>query len=100
VTDTASRILADVRELAPSIAARAAEIEAARRVPLDMVETLRSIGVFRMFAPRSHGGLELALPESLAIPDGARRRRWIGRLGGDDRQRVGGLPGDAAARDL
>src|SRR4029077_20344258 len=52
----AARLLADIRALAPSIAARAAEIEAARRIPLDLVETLRSIGVFRMFAPQSHGG--------------------------------------------
>src|SRR3981081_1300755 len=58
---TSSRLLADIRRMAPMIAARAAEIEAARRVPLDLVETLRSIGVFRMLAPKSHGGLELEL---------------------------------------
>jgi alkylation response protein AidB-like acyl-CoA dehydrogenase len=49
------------------IAARAAEIEAARRVPLDLVETLRSIGIFRMLAPKSHGGLELELWAVLKI---------------------------------
>jgi indole-3-acetate monooxygenase len=63
----AARLLADIRALAPSIAARAAEIEAARRIPLDLVETLRSIGVFRMFAPQSHGGLEFDLPTGLEI---------------------------------
>jgi alkylation response protein AidB-like acyl-CoA dehydrogenase len=62
-----ARLLADIRELAPGIAARSAEIEAARRMPLDLVETLRSIGVFRMFVPRSHGGLELDLPLALEI---------------------------------
>jgi hypothetical protein len=41
--ETSSRLLADIRRMAPMIAARAAEIEAARRVPLDLVETLRSI---------------------------------------------------------
>ncbi|WP_395674660.1 acyl-CoA dehydrogenase family protein [Inquilinus sp.] len=61
------RMLADIRGLAPDIAARAAEFEAARRIPLELVETLRSIGVFRIFAPRSHGGLELALPQAVEI---------------------------------
>src|SRR5258708_3860338 len=64
---TAQRLLADIRELAPDITARAAEIEAGRRIPLDLVETLRSIGVFRIFVPRSHGGLELDLPTALDI---------------------------------
>jgi alkylation response protein AidB-like acyl-CoA dehydrogenase len=36
-------------------------------VPADLIETLRSIGVFRMFVPRSHGGLELEIAESLEI---------------------------------
>jgi hypothetical protein len=64
---TVERLLADIRTLAPDIAARAAEIEAARRIPRDLVETLRSIGLFRMFVPRSHGGLELDLPLALEV---------------------------------
>lgn len=64
---TAKRLLADIRELAPDITARAAEIEAERRIPLDLVEALRSIGVFRMFVPQSHGGLEFDLPAGLEI---------------------------------
>jgi alkylation response protein AidB-like acyl-CoA dehydrogenase/mannose-6-phosphate isomerase-like protein (cupin superfamily) len=61
----AKRLLADIRELAPDITSHAAEIEAARRIPPDLVDALRSIGVFRMFMPRSHGGLELDLPAAL-----------------------------------
>jgi alkylation response protein AidB-like acyl-CoA dehydrogenase len=49
------------------IAMRAAEIEAARRIPLDLVEKLRSIGVFRILAPESHGGLELEFWAALKI---------------------------------
>ena len=64
---TAKRLLVDIRELAPDITARAAEIEAGRRIPPDLVDTLRSIGVFRLFVPRSHGGLELDLPTALEI---------------------------------
>jgi alkylation response protein AidB-like acyl-CoA dehydrogenase len=64
---TVARLLDDIRELAPAIEARAAEIEGARRIPLDLLKTLRSIGVFRMFVPRSHGGLELDFPVALEI---------------------------------
>ena len=64
---TAERLLAGIREMAPAISARAAEIEAGRRMPLDLVEALKAIGVFRIFVPRSHGGLELDLPAALEI---------------------------------
>jgi alkylation response protein AidB-like acyl-CoA dehydrogenase len=67
MANAARRLLAEIRELAPGIAARAAEIEDARRIPPDLVETLRSIGVFRMFVPQSHGGLELDLPAALEV---------------------------------
>jgi alkylation response protein AidB-like acyl-CoA dehydrogenase len=65
--ETAERLLTDVRALAPEITARAAEIEAGRRIPPDLVEALKSVGVFRMFVPRSHGGFELDLPDALEV---------------------------------
>jgi alkylation response protein AidB-like acyl-CoA dehydrogenase len=65
--DPSKTILAGIRQLAPEIAARAAEIEAARRVPPDLVQRLKAIGLFRMFVPKSHGGLELALPVGLPV---------------------------------
>ena len=67
MTDQNKAVLEGIRELTPHIIARAAEIEAARRIPLDIVQSLKSAGVFRMFVPRSHGGLELALPTGLEI---------------------------------
>lgn len=63
----AEGLLADIRELAPDITARTAEIEAGRRIPRDLVETLRSLGVFRMLVPQSHGGLEFDLPMALEV---------------------------------
>jgi indole-3-acetate monooxygenase len=60
-------LLADIRELAPQIFSRAAEIEAGRRIPPDLVEALRSIGVFRMFVPQSHGGLEVDQAEPAPV---------------------------------
>lgn len=62
---TNAHLLAGIRESASEITARAAEIEAARRLPTDLVERLRTIGMFRAFVPQSHGGLELPLPEGL-----------------------------------
>jgi alkylation response protein AidB-like acyl-CoA dehydrogenase len=76
MTQTAQRLLADIRELAPHAASRAAEIEAGRRIPPDLVEALRSIGVFRMFVPQTHGGLELDLPIVLEVIEA------LGRLDG------------------
>lgn len=51
-------MLADIGALIPAITARVAVIEAGRRILLDLVGALRSIGVFGMLVPRSHGGLE------------------------------------------
>jgi indole-3-acetate monooxygenase len=76
MTQTAQRLFADIRALAPHVASRAAEIEAERRIPPDLVEALRSIGVFRMFVPQSHGGLELDLPTALEVIEA------LGRLDG------------------
>ena len=56
-----------VRELAPTIAARAEEIEQARRLPVDLVAALRDAGCFRMAVPRSHGGDGASLPEYMRL---------------------------------
>src|SRR5260221_7325063 len=63
----AKHLLAEIRELAPGIAARSAEIERERQIPRDLIETLKSVGVFRMFVPASHGGVELDLPPALEV---------------------------------
>jgi alkylation response protein AidB-like acyl-CoA dehydrogenase len=63
----ADRLLAAVRELAPAIAQRAPAIEDGRRLPLDLVEQLRSIGFFRMILPRRWGGLGIDFPKSVEI---------------------------------
>ncbi len=65
--ESAERMLADIRHLAPSIRARAAEFEGARRIPIDLVDMLRDLGVFRMYVPSSHGGMELDLPTGIEV---------------------------------
>jgi indole-3-acetate monooxygenase len=65
--DAAKSILAEIQKLAPELRARVAEFEAARRIAPDVIAVLKSIGIFRMLAPRSHDGLELDLPAALDI---------------------------------
>jgi len=60
--EAADRILSEIEALAPIISARAAEAEAARRIPADILGMLRSAGVFRMAVPKTHGGLEFDFP--------------------------------------
>lgn len=55
-----------VAELAPRIAARAEEIEGARRLPADLAAELAAAGLFRMIVPRSLGGLEMPPAEVVA----------------------------------
>src|SRR5579862_2683896 len=67
MTKDAKTILDSIRDLAPSISARSAEIEAARRLPPDLLAQLTSAGCFRMFVPKNHGGLEIDVPASMEI---------------------------------
>ncbi|MBV9172614.1 MAG: acyl-CoA dehydrogenase family protein, partial [Chloroflexi bacterium] len=53
-----------VRELAPTIHQRSAEIEHARRLPPDLVAELVAAGCFRMSLPAEYGGDELTYSQS------------------------------------
>jgi alkylation response protein AidB-like acyl-CoA dehydrogenase len=63
----AAAVLDAVRALTPRIAARAAEIEAARRIPLDLVEDLTVAGCFRMLVPQSHRGEGVDLMSAMKV---------------------------------
>src|SRR6202046_4083445 len=79
--------LDSVRDLAPSISARSPEIDAGRRLPLDLVAQLKAAGCFRMFVPESHGGLDVDVPasmeiiETLATADGS--TGWVVMIGSE-----------------
>ena len=60
-------VLDAVRALAPKITARAPEIEAARRLPADLIHDLTAAGCFRMLVPRSHGGGGLDLASAMSV---------------------------------
>ncbi len=53
-----TELLATARALAPAIAARSDEIEAARRLPPDVAALMAQAGLFRMILPKSLGGHE------------------------------------------
>lgn len=65
------------RTLAPRFQARGDEIEEARRLPDDLVESLRDSGLFRLCVPAAYGGLEadvfdfVGAIEALSYADGS-----------------------------
>ena len=64
---TSQQVIEAARALGPTIAGRAADVERARRVPRDLLDTLIDTGCFRMIAPRTHGGLSADLPDALRL---------------------------------
>jgi alkylation response protein AidB-like acyl-CoA dehydrogenase len=82
----AGAVLAAVEALGPTIAGRAAEIEAARRVPADLLTELARAGAFRLLLPASHGGIGADLPSALAVYEAMARAdassAWIVAIGG------------------
>lgn len=67
MTNAATQILQAVRDLVPTINARAREIETARRIPPDLLQELIAAGCFRMLVPKTHGGDEIDLLPSIEI---------------------------------
>ena len=50
--------VAAAKALLPELAARANEMDEARRLPADLARTMAEAGVFRLVTPRRFGGLE------------------------------------------
>ena len=82
--------------LAPEIAARAGETEAARRVPRDLLDGLAAAGVFRLLRPPSHGGLGARLPDGLLVFEALARADasvgWNATMGAGSFIDIAGLP--------
>lgn len=66
-TMTADGVLDAARALAPTIAGRAAEIEAARRLPRDLLDELVASGCFRLLLPPTHNGIGADLPAAMRV---------------------------------
>ena len=62
-----------LQPLLPEIAARAAEMETARRLPADLAVKLAETGVFRIVTPRAFGGFELSPREIVEVTEATAR---------------------------
>ena len=89
------------RELGPSIAERSERIEATRTLPDDVVDDLRSAGLFRFFVPAELGGPEVDVATGMAtIAEMARHdggAAWCVMIAGTTSLLAGFLPPDHAA---
>jgi alkylation response protein AidB-like acyl-CoA dehydrogenase len=70
---TAVDVRGAVDALLPTIAARAGEIEEARRLPPDLLDDLRATGCFRYQLPASHGGFGASLGDAVALVEAISR---------------------------
>ncbi|HEY5846302.1 MAG TPA: acyl-CoA dehydrogenase family protein, partial [Microlunatus sp.] len=61
------RILEDIRRIEPALVERLDEFDRERRIPRDVIDSLKAIGVFDALTPRSHNGLQLGAVNSVKI---------------------------------
>jgi indole-3-acetate monooxygenase len=93
---TPPAVLDATRRLAPTIAARAAEIETARRLPRTLLDELIGAGCFRLIRPRSHHGLGADLPAAMRVFESLARAdasvAWTVMIGGGSWVDLAALP--------
>ena len=98
---TAEELVAPV---ADQIRRTAAEAEAMRRLPDDLVRLLKDAGLFSMYTPKEFGGLDLPLPEALRVVEEVSRHDgstgWTVALGLHNTVFTSVLPETSAARVL
>jgi alkylation response protein AidB-like acyl-CoA dehydrogenase len=96
VPTTATAVLEAVQRLAPAIAPRAAEIEAARRLPPDLLDQLVAAGCFRLLVPRAYGGIEAGVPAAIEVFEALARADasvgWTVMIGAGSWCDLAGLP--------
>lgn len=66
-------MLSAIEELGPTLRRHAAEADRLARLPDAVVRALLGAGLFRLWIPRSCGGFELDLPETLRVYEAAAR---------------------------
>ncbi|WP_439816242.1 acyl-CoA dehydrogenase family protein [Zavarzinia sp. CC-PAN008] len=91
-----------VRALAPTLRARAEEIDRGGRLPDDLARDLARAGLFRLWTPAAIGGLELSPSDGLRVLEAAAEADaaagWLGMIASTSG--IGGafLPHDVATR--
>ncbi|HLZ70565.1 MAG TPA: acyl-CoA dehydrogenase family protein [Dehalococcoidia bacterium] len=93
-----------VRPVADEIRLMAAQAEAERRLPDELVERLMEGGLFSIYTPRAFGGLDLPLPDALSVVEEVSRHDgstgWTVALGIANGLFTAVLPEASAARVL
>jgi alkylation response protein AidB-like acyl-CoA dehydrogenase len=93
---SAAVVLADARRIAAGLGDRAREIEAARRVPPDLLQELITAGCFRILLPATHGGAGAPFPEALELYEtlaaGDASTGWTVMIGATGWCELAGLP--------
>ncbi len=93
---TPQGVLEGARDLGPSIVDRAIEIEAARRIPRDLLDELIRTGCFALLLPPSHGGIGADLPAALRVFEALARADasvgWTVMIGASAWVDLAGLP--------
>jgi indole-3-acetate monooxygenase len=96
---TAAEILSRARAAVPLLRERSTEIEAARRLPPDVVSLVRDTGVFRMARPKELGGPELNPMEQSEVVEvlatGDVSAAWCAMIGMDTPIYANFLEGEA-----
>lgn len=67
VISSGKEALEHVTALLPAIAARAAQVDEERRVPVDTIDELKRTGLFNIVMPRSIGGSELGFADLVRV---------------------------------
>ena len=95
--DLVTPVMADIRGMA-------AQAEAERRVPDELLARLKEAGLFAIYTPGEFGGLELPLPDALRVVEEVSRHDgstgWTVALGIANGYFTSVLSGEAAARVL
>lgn len=64
---SAAEVLAAIEHLAPALRERLAEFDEVRRIPADVIADLKARRVFDILTPRSHGGLQVSVADSVRV---------------------------------
>jgi alkylation response protein AidB-like acyl-CoA dehydrogenase len=98
---TAEALVAPVADV---IRRTAAEAEAVRRLPQDLMTLLKDAGLFSIYTPRQFGGLEMPLPDALRVVEEVARHdgstAWTVALGLANGVFTSMLPQHSAVRVL
>jgi len=74
-----------VAPVADQIRKTAAEAEAMRRLPSDLMRLLKDVGLFSIYTPKQFGGLDLRVPDALRVVEEVARHdgstAWVVALG-------------------